>query len=100
MQELPSQSMFFESLNSKFLLDREGSEKIELELIELRNGYANSASESFALLFRGPGTFVLPQQIYTLNHERLGLLNLFLVPVGRDSRGTYYEVIFNLVRNS
>ncbi len=100
MQELPSKSMFIDSLNSKFVLDREGGEKIDLELIELRNGHSNSSNESFALLFRGPGAFVLPQQIYPLMHDRLGLLDLFLVPIGRDARGTYYEVIFNLLRNS
>ncbi len=99
MQELPNRSMFSETLHSQFVLAR-GGEKIELELIELRNGHANSPGESFALLFRGPGAFVLPQQIYTLAHDRLGSLDLFLVPVGRDANGTYYEVVFNLLRQS
>ncbi len=100
MREMPSKAMFSDSLNSKFILDRGGGEKIELRLIELKNGYANSSGESFALLFRGPGPFVLPQQIYTLAHDRLGKLDLFLVPVGLDARGTYYEVVFNLLRQS
>ncbi len=100
MHELPDKAMFMESLNSKFVLDRGGGEKIELELIELRNGHSNSARESFALLFQGPGAFVLPQQIYTLSHDRLGACDLFLVPIGRDANGTYYEVVFNLLRQT
>lgn len=100
MHELPGKSMFLESLNSKFVLDREGGEKIELELIELRNGHSNPSSESFALLFQGPGAFVLPQQIYTLKHDRLGVCDLFLVPVAHDAKGTYYEVVFNLLRQA
>ncbi len=92
--------MFSESLNSRFLLDLEGGKQIELELIELKNGYSNQKGESFSLLFRGPGAFVLPQKIYPLQHDRLGAFDLFLVPVGRDTKGTYYEVVFNLIRQS
>ncbi len=100
MRELPSKAIFSDSLNSKFVLDRGEGEKIELRLIELRNGYSNSTCESFALLLQGPGAFVLPQRIYTLTHDRLGTLDLFLVPVGQDTHGTYYEVVFNLLHQS
>lgn len=39
---------------------------------------------SFAVLFHGPIEPVLPQGIYRLEHERLGVLELFIVPVGPD----------------
>ena len=95
MQELPNKSMFSESLNSKFLIDREDGESIALDLVELRDGFSDPRSESYSLLFRGPGTFVLPQQIVKLKHDQLGEFELFLVPVGRDANGVYYEVVFN-----
>lgn len=38
----------------------------------------------FAVLFHGPLEPVLPQGIYRLEHERLGVLDLFMVPVGPD----------------
>ena len=95
MQELPGKPMFSENLNSKFLLDGEGREGVALELIELRDGISNPTSESYSLLFRGPSAFVLPQQIYTLKHEPLGEFELFIVPVGRDADGAYYEAVFN-----
>lgn len=99
MQKLPGKAMFSESLNSKFLLDREEGELISLELVEVKDGYSDPRTESYALLFRGPSTFVLPQQIYRLKHDHLGEIDLFLVPVGRDANGSYYEVVFNHLLN-
>jgi hypothetical protein len=48
----------------------------------------------FSLTFRGPVDPVLAQRIYRLQLERLGALELFLVPVGRDGDGTHYEAVF------
>jgi hypothetical protein len=100
MQELPGKTMFSESLNSTFLIDGVGNDLVTLELVELRNGYSDPGTESFSLLFRGPGTFVMPQQIYKLRHDRFGELDLFLVPVSRDANGVYYEVVFNRLLKS
>jgi hypothetical protein len=49
----------------------------------------------FSLVLRGPRTPVLPQAIYPLRHPRLGLIELFLVPVGQDAQATRYEALFN-----
>ena len=48
----------------------------------------------FSLTFLAPGE-VLPQRIYVFDHDDLGLLELFVVPIGRDERGVTYEAIFN-----
>jgi hypothetical protein len=37
---------------------------------------------------------VLPQRIYRLEHEQMGPLELFIVPVGPDGDGLGYEAIF------
>jgi hypothetical protein len=37
---------------------------------------------------------VLPQRIYQLHHQRLGALDIFLVPIKRDANGTTYEAVF------
>jgi hypothetical protein len=50
--------------------------------------------EPFTLVFRGSET-ILPQQIYTMQHATAGSVDIFIVPVGRDARGTHYEAIFN-----
>lgn len=95
MSGLPEKSAFFENLSSCFLVHTEEGKPIELELVELKEGSSNSRVEQFALVFRGSNRLVLPQQIYQLLHDRLGEFELFLVPLGRDAHGSYYEAVFN-----
>jgi hypothetical protein len=33
--------------------------------------------------------------MYRMQHDQLGKLELFLVPVGQDQRCIYYEAVFN-----
>ncbi|MGA1799992.1 hypothetical protein VH567_14565 [Sphingomonas sp. 4RDLI-65] len=49
----------------------------------------------FALVFRSGQAVILPQRIYRLRHDRLGALDVFLVPTGRDMRGALYHAVFN-----
>jgi hypothetical protein len=37
----------------------------------------------------------VPQGIYKLENEKLGALEIFLVPIGPDEKGMRYEAIFN-----
>jgi len=37
----------------------------------------------------------LPQGIYAVEHDLMGVLELFLVPIGRRDRGMRYEAVFN-----
>jgi hypothetical protein len=60
---------------------------IEAELVEVTE-YGTSAAGSFrapfSVLFHGPLEPVLPQGSYRVEHEQLGTLELFIVPVGPD----------------
>ena len=49
----------------------------------------------FSLVFRSPPGAPLPQRIYRLQHEELGALDLFLVPIGPDEVGMCYEAVFS-----
>jgi hypothetical protein len=49
----------------------------------------------FSLVFRGGPDPPLQQRIYCLEHEQLGALDLFLVPLGPDAAGQRYEAVFN-----
>jgi len=52
--------------------------------------------EPFSLEFVGPGTPLLPQAIYALEHPEMGRLELFLVPHGPEpGGGIVYEAAFN-----
>lgn len=91
---------FEEQLGKLFRLSLPDGGAIELVLVEarslsLRPGTAGPRREPFSLLFRGPKSPVLAQRIYPLEHETLGRLEIFLVPVGPDGEGMRYEAIFN-----
>jgi len=48
----------------------------------------------FSLEFLGPPAPCLTQRIYPLEHPQLGVLELFLVPLGYEQNGVRYEVVF------
>lgn len=50
--------------------------------------------QAFALLFRGPGQPVLAQRTFQVDNDRLGALELFLVPVGPTGAAMQYEAVF------
>ena len=52
--------------------------------------------DPFALLFVGPGGQPLPQAIYPMDHDMLGRLDIFVVPIGPLPDGRQqYEAVFN-----
>lgn len=95
MTENVTKEMFSENLNTKFRVQQESSDTVELELTQVTLGITTSDNEQFALLFQGPQNPFLPQAMYHVEQERLGELDLFLVPVGRDQNGFQYEAVFN-----
>ena len=73
---------------------RLADEPVEWELIEVtaQKGSAQPGSRaSFSVVFRGPRQPVLDQRIRRLEHDTMGVLELFLVPVGPDDAGMLYE---------
>jgi hypothetical protein len=93
---------FAEQLGTIFKLHVSNSATLRLELFEvteLSDQALAPQMEQFSLLFRGPATPHFPQGIYTLEHENLGKAALFVVPVGPDSLGMRYQVIFNRMNN-
>lgn len=51
--------------------------------------------KGFSILFKGPESPLLTQKIYSLTHEKLGTLPLFIVPIGPGNGGMLYEAVFN-----
>jgi hypothetical protein len=90
-----TKSMFEETLNSRFWLVDESSALHALDLLELANGHTSQCQEQFSLRFRGDREQIFPQRMYAMKHEAIGDFELFLVPIGRDDTGTFYEAVFN-----
>ena len=95
MPEKLSKAFFSDALNTHFHLQPDTGESVDLELIELKDGYALPGQEQFSLKFRGPGQAILPQKTYRMDHDRIGPFDLFIVPIGRDEDALYFEAIFN-----
>ncbi len=49
----------------------------------------------FSLTFLAKDPRVLPQRIYRLEHNGLGMLEIFLVPSAKDVQGVTYLATFN-----
>jgi hypothetical protein len=78
-----------------------GGPTISAELVEATEGAEaggpgpdGRARQQFALVFRGPVEPVLPQATYAVEHDELGRLEIFLVPIGPDGAGMRYEAVF------
>jgi hypothetical protein len=89
-------------LNQRFRLRLDGAtlslELITVESFPVREEVGSGAirRQGFSLVFRGPKEPLLPQAIYTLEHEGvLGALPIFLVPIEPDAQGSRYEAVFN-----
>jgi len=91
-----NEAIFTENLNTKFLVTF-ADQNVELELVEVKHYDQGEepSMERFSIYFRGPVEPLLAQQTYSLDHEQLGTLDIFIVPISRDETGLRYEAVFN-----
>lgn len=89
-------------VGTRFRIRPRPERTIDAELLDARalGGAARSrAGESrrrapFSLAFRTTLSAALPQCIYRVEHDELGVYDIFLVPIGPDEVGMVYEAIF------
>lgn len=68
---------------------------VVLQLVEVQRRPGGALGrDPFSLTFEGPRSTFLPQGTRRLVHERLGELDLFLVPVGMTEAAYQYEAVF------
>jgi hypothetical protein len=95
MENLPTNLEFSQNLRTTFHLQHGDDKTIALKLIECKDSSMHNGQVQVSLLFHGPNHFVLPGQTYQLRHEHIGEFDLFLVAVGSDQNGLYYEAVLN-----
>ena len=102
MSEKLTEEVFARHLHSKFRVRADTPRPVELELVEVqgwqRRAGEQGGMERFSLFFEGPADILLPQRAYPLEHEQLGALDIFLVPVARTEEGLRYEAVFNFFK--
>ena len=90
-------------INQKFRIHLESSQPLEAELVEVTEHEPKSEDKtksseraSFSIVFRCAQDNPLQQMIYKVEHDKMGTLELFLVPIGPDEKGLQqYEAVFN-----
>ena len=87
-----------ENLHTKFKVHLEGTDAVELEIIEVTEPSTVPKLELFVVNLRGPYSPRLIQQVHRLEHEKLGIFEIFLTPVAEDKQSTTYEAVFNRFR--
>jgi hypothetical protein len=96
---------FLPCLQSAFPISLQGIGTVDLTLVDIedrrtREEGAPVGRRPFSLIFRGAflgpeGNRYLPQRMYTMENEKLGRLEIFIVPIGPDGDGMRYEAVFN-----
>jgi len=90
---------FTRHLNTKFNVRLSEEQTLPLELEEVQPfptlTHARGDMERFSLFFRGPADVPLTQRIYRVEHEAMGGMDIFLVPVAQDAAGFRYEAVYS-----
>jgi len=85
---------FAKHLHEKFRI-RLNEQTIEAELTEISELLLSPRQERFSIVFRTSNEMLLEQGLHPFEHDQMGNFELFIVPIGRDEDGTYYEAVFN-----
>jgi len=86
---------FTEQLNTTFEINFTPDIVKDAELVNVSTLEANGNYESFTITFLVSEDCPIYQQIYGIDHAEMGNLELFLVPSGKDEKGTTYVSVFN-----
>jgi hypothetical protein len=93
---------FSPHLNEIFQIHVESGKPVDAELIEVTvagswvdRGVSPAKRAPFSIVFQGPTDCLHCQGIHKIEHREMGVLELFLVPVGPGEGGMCYEAVFN-----
>ena len=92
---------FAAHLNTEFVLIPEAGSPVPMTLLQV-TGLGNPSSPAstasprapFSIVFRAAPNVRLPQRIYRLEHDAMGVMNIFIVPIGPDAQGMRFEAVF------
>ena len=93
--QLPTQQEFFDSVDSRFDVSQADGAPVEFTLVECKSLLSNQHQECYSLVFRGPADAPPDQSIYVVQNDKLGAVELFLVPIKKDDKGLYFEAVIN-----
>jgi hypothetical protein len=86
-----------EYLGTIFSVDQvDQPDRVELRLAEVGDERVGGGIQQFSLFFHGPASHILPQGTYSLHHDALGSIALFIVPIiGSNQERIVYQACFS-----
>jgi hypothetical protein len=95
LQQELNKEAFAEQIDTEFRVLENETPVLSLKLIEVTGPGVQGVQERFDLVFSGPLQTPLGQGMRRVEHERFGVMDLFLVPISRGADGFVYEAVFN-----
>ena len=95
MPEYFTIDMFSEDVGRTFQTHFGDEQTSELQILSVTDLGSTPRQIQFSVVFLGPVTAPIAQGIYRVEHDKLGELDLFLVPIAKNHDGVQYEAIFN-----
>ena len=86
---------FTAQLNTKFRVQVDETNTVDLVLAEVSELKTSARQEQFAIVFHGPLEVFLGQGLRQFEHDQMGQFSLFLVPINQNDNGYHYEAVFN-----
>lgn len=87
-----------EHLNTTFQIHFTPDIVMDAELVSVSEIIEMGSFESYTITFLVRDECPIAQQIYPIDHPEIGNMELFLVPSGKDEKGTTYVSVFNYQR--
>lgn len=95
MLEVFNRDEFAELIGSTFHMLAPNNEVFDLELSEVSELRKRRGQESFSIIFLLQEGYSASQGLCDLSHEKLGAMQLFIVPVGLENGRLQLEAIFS-----
>jgi hypothetical protein len=95
MSEFPSRDEFSNQLNTKFRVYFDAEQPTEVELTEVSDVREKPGYTAFSIIFLVPTEIGVRQGLFKTEHDSLGAMELFYVPVGQSEKGLNFESVFN-----
>jgi hypothetical protein len=95
MVAYPDRAAFVGHVDSDFTVDAGQDAPLAMRLVDVEDMGSTPEREAFALHFHAPQEMPPHQGVYRVEHDELGAMDVFLVPVGREDGRLVLEAVFN-----
>lgn len=100
MDDLLTHETFSRNMKTKFQVQIDETNYVDLELAQASELKVYPNQEEFSIVFVGPGEIFLGQGVRSFKHDQMGHFELFIVPIAQDEQGFHYEAVFNRVKSA